>query len=339
MRPARILLLLVALIAGGLAAFLATRGGTPPQTVVETVAVPQHTETQVLVAKQPIGVGQRLDAASVEWQDWPESAVRPEYITSAKSPDAPAKIAGAVARFEIFDGEPILDAKLAHTDQGYLSAVLDPGMRGVSISISPAAGSGGFIVPNDRVDVVVTNNTGGQPSTHVVLSDVKVLAIGTRLGQTGKTGAPANPDDPKSQVFTSDAIATLELSPAQAQTLMTASASGKLSLVLRSVADFGAPATRLASAPADDQQIRIIRAGIATNVAPGSVDQGQATVSATAYVPPPATTVVETPAPAQVTVESSSAPAAVATPAASAPAASPSTAGGSVVPQTVPTIQ
>ena len=74
----------LALIAGGLAAFLATRGGTPPQTVVQTISVPQHTETQVLVAKTPIGVGQRLDAASVEWQDWPQSAIRPEYITSTR---------------------------------------------------------------------------------------------------------------------------------------------------------------------------------------------------------------------------------------------------------------
>ena len=335
MRPARILLLLVALIAGGLAAFLATRGGNAPQTVVQTISVPQHTETQVLVAKSQIGVGQRLDAASVEWQDWPQSAVRPEYITSAKSPDAPAKIAGAVARFEIFDGEPILDAKLAHTDQGYLSAVLDPGMRGVSISISPAAGSGGFIIPNDRVDVVLTNSSSGQPTTHVVLSDVKVLAIGTRLGQTGKTGAPANPDDPKSQVFTSDAIATLELTPAQAQTLMTASASGKLSLVLRSVADFAAPTTRLASTTtADDQQIRIIRFGVATNVAPGSADQGQASVSAAAYVPAPPATVVETPPAPPVTVDTSSA----ATP---PPAAAPSAAapGAPEQPQIAPTIQ
>jgi len=288
MRPARILLLLVALIAGGLAAFLATRG-TSPQTVVQTVAVPERTQTQILVAKTPIGVGQRLDAASVEWQDWPEAAVRPEYITIAKTPDAPAKIAGAVARFEIPSGEPILDAKLAHTDDGYLSAVLDPGMRGVSINIAPASASGGFIVPNDRVDVVLTGGSGADANTHVVLSDVKVLAIGTRLGQSGKTGAPPNPDDPKSQVFTSDAIATLELTPAQAQTLMTAGVSGKLSLVLRSVADFASgPAVRQASAtPDDNQQIRIVRFGVATNVAPGSVDQGQTTLSASAYVPAP----------------------------------------------------
>src|SRR3569832_470056 len=112
MRPARILLLLVAIIAGGLAAFLATRGSNP-ETVVQQVVVPS-TQTKVLVAKQPIGVGERLTAAAVDWQDWPESAVRPEYITSAKTPDAPAKIAGAVARFEIFTGEPILDTKLVH---------------------------------------------------------------------------------------------------------------------------------------------------------------------------------------------------------------------------------
>ena len=78
MKPARIILLVVALVAGGLAAFLVTRGGRPaPQQVVQTEVV-QEARTQVLVAKTPIGVGERLSAVSLEWQDWPEGAVRPE---------------------------------------------------------------------------------------------------------------------------------------------------------------------------------------------------------------------------------------------------------------------
>jgi pilus assembly protein CpaB len=292
MRPARIVLLLVALVAGGLAAFLATRG-TGPVTVVEQAAAPQQQPAaQILVAKQAIGVGERLSAAEVEWQTWPADAVRADYITVAKSPDAPAKISGTVARFEIFQGEPILDAKLVHTDQGYLSAVLDPGMRGVSVNVQAASGSGGFIIPNDRVDVVVTDNSRGQTNSRVILSNVKVLAIGTRLGQTGTTGAPA---DPKSQVFTNDAIATLELTPAEADTLINATAMGKVSLVLRSVADFSKPGPVVAdiSAPAStaassagDSQIKVIRFGRAVNVTPGDTST-QPTVNPAAYVPSP----------------------------------------------------
>jgi len=290
MRPARILLLLVAIVAGGLAAFLATRGSAPV-TVVEQAAAPApKPSTEVLVAKQAVGVGQRLTPGDVEWQPWPDNAVRAEYITIAKSPDANTKIAGSVARFEIFQGEPILDAKLAHTDQGFLSAVLEPGMRGVSVDIAASSGSGGFIIPNDRVDVVVTDNSQGQTNSRVLLSNVKVLAIGTRLGQTGTTGAPADPADPKSQIFTNTAIATLELSPAQADTLINATSQGKISLVLRSVADFGQTASNSpAAAPALDsnQQVKVIKFGRALNVTPGSgQQQSQAEVNTAAYVAP-----------------------------------------------------
>ena len=287
MRPARLLLLLVALVAGGLAAFLATRNSGPP-TIVQKIAAPAvQSSTKVLVAKSPIGVGQRLAAADVEWQSWPEGDVRPEYITIAKSPDATAQISGAVARFEIFQGEPILDAKLVHSDQGFLSAVLPSGMRGVSVSISAESGSGGFIIPNDRVDVVVTNNRNGQTVSRVVLSDVKVLAIGTRLGQSGTTGAPKEPDNPRSQVFTSNSIATLELTPDQADTLINATATGKISLVLRSVADFGKKATSADTSNDSNATVKIIRFGRTADVTAGSTDQGQATVAPAAYMPVP----------------------------------------------------
>jgi pilus assembly protein CpaB len=287
MRPARILLLLVALVAGGLAAFLATRN-SGPATVVQKIAVPvEQSQTKVLVAKTPIGVGERLSTAEVEWQSWPQGDIRPEYITIAKSPDATSQIAGAVARFEIFQGEPILDAKLVHSDQGFLSAVLPEGMRGVSVPVTAESGSGGFIIPNDRVDVVVTQSQNGQTGSRVVLSDVKVLAIGTRLGQSGSTGAPKDPDNPQSQVFTSSSIATLELTPPQADTLINATATGKISLVLRSVADFGktVPAAENGGG-SDDQTVKIIRFGRAADVTAGSPDQGQATVAPAAYTPP-----------------------------------------------------
>jgi pilus assembly protein CpaB len=358
MRPARILLLLIALVAGGLAAWLATRGSAP-EVVTQVVAPQPATQTQVLVAKSAIGVGQRLTAGDVDWQQWPDAAVRPEYITIAKTPDAPAKIAGAVARFEIFAGEPILDSKLAHADQGLMSAVLDPGMRAVSINISPAYGSGGFIVPNDRVDVLLTDSSNGQSNSRVILSDVKVLALGSRLGQTGKTGAPPDPEDPKSQVFTSDAIATLELTPAQGQTLMTAQQSGKVSLVLRSVADFGhnsplprtaqvsstptAPAAAPAPTPTsvqvdDNQTVTIVRFGRVATVTPGSASlQSQPVVAQAAYVPPAtvvapsittAAPVAAAPAPASTATETVTPPVTVVT----NPAPKPATLG------TVPTI-
>ncbi len=331
MRPARILLLLIAIVAGGLAAFLATRGSGPAP-APEQVAAPQPNAAQVLVAKTPIGVGQRLNAASVEWQAWPDSAVRPEYITIAKSPNAPATISGTVARFEIFAGEPIRDEKLAHTDQGFLSAVLDPGMRGVSVSVSAASGSGGFIIPNDRVDVVVTDSAQGQTLSRTLLSDVKVLAIGTRLGQTGTTGAPADPTDPKSQIF-ADTIATLELSPAQSETLINATSTGKISLVLRSVADFAKNGpTTAETAPGDSHTIKIIRYGRQISVTPGADQGGSGAVLApVAFVPPvaqiAAPVVSVTPAPA------------IAAPATTTTTTTPASAAPTVAPAPAPAAQ
>src|SRR5688500_7806606 len=99
MKPARIILLIVAIVAGGLAAFLVTRGGSAPTTITQTEVI-EEAKAQVLVARTPIGLGERLTPDMVEWQDWPEGALRSEYVTSSAMPDAPATLTGAVARFE-----------------------------------------------------------------------------------------------------------------------------------------------------------------------------------------------------------------------------------------------
>lgn len=242
MRVSRIVLLLVALIAGGLAAFLATRGGGEP-TPAPVTQVVQEARAQVLIAKNNVGVGERLTPENVQWQDWPEGAVRPEYITSAGTPNAIDQMKGSIARFELFPGEPIQQNKLVRSDQGYLSAVLDKGMRGVSISVAAESASGGFIVPNDHVDVILSQGgPNGQQTSSTLLTNVRVLAINTRLGETGKTGGPDDDSDPnaspKSQVFPGTAIATLELDPPQAETIINASQLGRLSLALRSIVDF-----------------------------------------------------------------------------------------------------
>ncbi|MDB5538519.1 MAG: Flp pilus assembly protein CpaB [Devosia sp.] len=239
--PSRIALLVVALLAGGLAAFLATRDTTQqpvtepaPQTVTQVV---QEPKAQILVAKGPIGIGQRLTAETVEWADWPEGALRPEFVTIANSPEAITEMTGAVARFEFFPGEPIRTEKLAHAEQGYLSAVLESGMRGVSVKVSAESASGGFIVPNDRVDVLLTQaGTAGQVSD-TILHNVRVLAINTRLGETGTTGAPKDEEDPRAEIFAGEAMATLELDPSQAEVIVNATTIGKLSLVLRPIVD------------------------------------------------------------------------------------------------------
>lgn len=244
--PSRIALLAVALIAGGLAAYLTTQTNQPvAQPVAEPVTeVVQEPRVRVLAAKAGIGLGQRLSAESVEWVDWPEGSVRPEYITIVAKPDAIAEMSGAVARFEFFPGDPIRADKLALEADGYLSAVLDSGTRGVSVTVSASSASGGFIVPNDRVDVVLTRtkDSGGEGEARTQMSDtilrnVRVLAINTRLGETGTTGAAADPENPRAEIFANEAIATLQLDPGQSEVIINAATSGRLTLVLRPLVD------------------------------------------------------------------------------------------------------
>ena len=279
MRVSRIVLLLVALLAGGLAAFLAIGNFESPPPEAPAVQVAQVAHDQVLIAKTNIGLGERLGPSNLAWQDWPQNTLQPGYITASARPDAIDKMKDSVARFELFKGEPVLPAKLVTSDQGYLSAVLDKGKRGVSISVSADSASGGFIVPNDHVDVILTRNSSGGETSETLLSNVRVLAINTRLGETGKTGSAddGSSDDngqgPKSQVFANSAIATLELDPVQAETIINATSVGRLSLALRSIVDF-------AQANDGDAQlkrnapIRIIRYGQDTSVMTGQAAAG-----------------------------------------------------------------
>ena len=274
MRPARIILVVVALVAGGLAALLVMRTRAPAPSAEVVTQVVQEQKTQVLVAKAPIGMGERLKPDTLEWQDWPEGAVRPEYVTVSAMPDAPVELTGAVARFEFFPGEPIREQKLVRSDQGYLSAVLASGMRGVAVGVNAVSSAGGFVVPNDHVDVLLTTSTQTGQQSEVVLSNVRVLAIGKRLGEMGVSGGDekAENDSPTPETFDNSTVATLELTPGQAETLINASMRGQLSLTLRSIADFGkgADAQRPAST---SQAVRVIRFGKEQSVMAGAVAQ------------------------------------------------------------------
>lgn len=274
MRPARIILVVVALVAGGLAALLVTRMGRAPTTTEVVTQVVEEAKTQILVAKAGIGIGERLTANTVEWQDWPAGALRPEYVTIAALPDAPAKLTGAVARFEFFPGEPIREQKLVNADQGYLSAVLAQGMRGVSVGVSAVSSAGGFVVPNDHVDVILTTSTSAGQQSEVVLSNVRVLAIGKRLGEMGASGGNTKGDtnSPTPITFDNSTIATLELNPVQAEALINASMRGQLTLTLRSVVDFARSAD-VQRPSGTSQSVRVIRAGKEQSVLAGAVAQ------------------------------------------------------------------
>jgi pilus assembly protein CpaB len=232
MNIARIIVLTIALGAGGVAAYLASGSDSKPTAPAEPVAQLQIVD--VLVAKSDIGLGQTLTSSDMIWQSWPSATTSSTFIRRNDRPDATNQIAGSIARAPFIAGEPIREAKLIKADgSGFMAAILPTGYRAVSTEISPETGAGGFILPNDRVDVLLTRREKNwqQPSApdfvhaEIVLANIRVLAI----DQTPKEKEGAN--------NVVGRTVTLELKPEQTATLAASRQAGTLSLSLRSIAD------------------------------------------------------------------------------------------------------
>ena len=232
MKRARIIVLLIALTAGGLAMLLAnSRGPTEVVEVAPQVAAPQMQTEMVLVAARDIPMGTAIGADGFSWQAWPADAINPGFITQSSRPEALEELTSTIARTPFLAGEPIKEAKLVRSDRGFMSAILPQGMRAVATQISPETGAGGFILPNDRVDVILTRRM-AKPGTdqqsyisETVLTNVRVLAIDQTVEeQDGEKVAVGS-------------TATLEMTPEQAETLALADQLGELSLALRSLVD------------------------------------------------------------------------------------------------------
>src|ERR1700727_3960715 len=153
MKTARIVVLGIALSAGAVAAYLASGS----EKVVAPAPTAQLPTVDVLVAKADIGLGQSVGPDDVQWQTWPAATASNNFIRPTDRPDATAQIAGSIARSPFIAGEPIREPKLVKAPgSGFMAAILPTGMRAVSTEISPETGAGGFILPNDRVDVLLT---------------------------------------------------------------------------------------------------------------------------------------------------------------------------------------
>jgi pilus assembly protein CpaB len=233
MSKTRILIGVLALGSGLVAAFMGMKViNKKPKT--EVVEVNKVETVDVLVAAKQIGMGDKLAAGAITWQEWPENVVAPGMITKVEDPEALVKYEAARARIEIFEGEPIIDRKLVMPgDNGFMAAILPKGMRAVSVRISEETGAGGFILPNDRVDVLLTKKLDEEGSarkvvtSETVVTNVRVLAI----NQTYKQSPEGD------QVIPEGKTATLELTPAQSEVVSMAETAGQLSLSLRSIAE------------------------------------------------------------------------------------------------------
>ncbi|MEJ8405159.1 Flp pilus assembly protein CpaB [Brevundimonas vesicularis] len=297
MKPARIVVICIAAVSAiGLALVVRAMGSSSNEPAAPAAAAPVEVRpmAKVLVAAKDLEPGKRLVEADLEWKDWPVDEVNPVFITDGSTP-VPAKPAaesaaekatdavnrvtkaatelgttgaksdyiGSVVREPILAGEPIVSRKIVRAgDSGYLAAYLEPGMRAMAIAVTVESAAGGFILPGDRVDVVLTAETNRDGAVEgatkskfasgVVLQNIKVLAIdqATRVG-----------DDAQAVV---GATATLEVRPQDSVLLAQAKSEGELSLSLRSYADTAGPSgatRRPVTAVSQPQAVRIYRGG------------------------------------------------------------------------------
>lgn len=246
MKRARMMVMAVAMVAAGLAAWMAWgMMKAPPKQVaknnVDTV--------EVLVAKTNLALGDQVKTKDFNWQVWPTAAAADKgYITKSAKPNAMAEMDGAIARSAFLAGEPVKANKLIKANEGgVMAAILPAGMRAVATKITEETAAGNFILPNDRVDVLVTRkqrSSGGRgesQTSDTIFRNIRVLAIGQELDQ--KDGKKVSLGK----------TATLELTARQAEVLALNNAVGEVSLSLRSLEDLLKSKANKAS---DDDEIK-----------------------------------------------------------------------------------
>jgi len=230
MKAARIVVLGVALAAGGIAAILvgSRHESAPPP------APPPLATVDVLVAKTDLSRGQVIGDGDIGWQIWPADAANPTFIRKSERPEAINEFTGAIVRMSITSGQPLWDPAVVFTKgSGFMAAILPKGMRAVAMDVSAESGAGGFILPDDHVDVLLTRRdkasekvTGVEKYvTESILRNVRVLAIDQSV------------EEKNGQKVVVGHTATLEVTPDQAETLALSRQLGSLSLALRSLVD------------------------------------------------------------------------------------------------------
>ena len=227
MKAARLVVLGVAIAAGGLAALLA---GGSDEKAPAPAPVAQLDTVDVLVAQKDIGTGHAIAPDDVKWQMWPTASAGPAMIRKTDRPNAVEDLSGSIVRGTFSTGEPINEGRLIKAKgSGYMAAVLPGGMRAISTEITPETSAGGFILPGDHVDVILSrrDKSSGTEAfvSETILRNVRVLAIDQTVEE--KSG----------QKVVVGKTTTLELTPRQTEILANGRQKGTLSLALRSIVD------------------------------------------------------------------------------------------------------
>jgi pilus assembly protein CpaB len=262
MKPARLIVLVIALAAGGIAAMMAS--GLRQQAPPAPPAAPPLATVDVLVAKTDLGIGQTVSEKDVGWQTWPAASAG-NFIKKTDRPNAIKEFVGAIVRSPVVAGEPIRDSKVVNgKNGGYMAVVLPQGMRAISMDVAPDTDAGGFILPNDHVDVVLTRRdkaaekaTGTERYvSETILRNVRVLAVDQTI------------EEKEGQKVVVGKTVTVALDPQQAETLALSRQLGSLSLTLRSILDSQSSTTEGGDEDhASSKGINTVRYGVSTQTA------------------------------------------------------------------------
>lgn len=266
MNTTRLVILAVAVLAAGGAGYMAmTMSETPPPVAEVAAAVPSMPVKDVLITDADLPLGASL-AGQLRWQIWPETAINPAFITRDSDPDALENLQKASLRIPAFAGEPLRREKLIEEGRSIMAAMLPAGMRAIAIKVTGESTAGGFILPNDHVDVILIRDnrnpgsTGSPYLTETILQNVRVLAIDQIVQE--------DQQDVKTIV---GGTATLELTQEQAEIVTVAqSLAERLSLTLRSIRDSAPQETEsaeyLVMSPGKNGPVKLIKSGNLTEV-------------------------------------------------------------------------
>lgn len=233
MRASTVVMIGFAVVFGLLAVFIAqiwlNNQANQRVRTIESSAKPLATQT-IVVAKQPLRFGTELSTAMLEEIAWPSKAMPAGAFAKISDVLSPGRrvVLAAIER-----NEPVLALKITGPGQrATLSALVKPGMKAVTIRVNDVEGVGGFVLPGDHVDVVLTRQIDkGQASSEVVLQDTRVLAVDQSADERANKAAVAK-------------SVTLEVGIVQAQKLWLASSVGSLSLLLRKAGETADVKTR-----------------------------------------------------------------------------------------------
>lgn len=213
------LLLLLAVVTGGVAAAVALRY---LQRQATPLMATEPAKAQVVVAARALPLGALVAERDVKTLEWSGGAVPVGYFA------APKEVVGRGLLGPVQENEPILASKLAAQGMGGgLPVIIDEGMRAITIPVDQVVGVAGWVLPTTRVDVLLTlsNNEAKEPAIKAIMQNVRTLAAGHSI-QQDREGKPVEVS-----------VVTFLVSPEQAETLALASQQGRIQLTLRNMLD------------------------------------------------------------------------------------------------------